>query len=334
MAVPTLSSITPSSGHTGGRQLVELVGTNFRLPTAPPLTGKTTAPKPSLRVTIGGEEASNVRVLSATKAWCLTPIHDPTPAPVAVSVQNLDSNGAPIAGEIATLAAAYSFVLPKLTDEYEADFTRLVRTLVRELKRQVHPEVALTTHTEFDAETGDQLNIAQLAKLPGLILVGPETPENKFYSLQGTQHDDIPGDPNGAFIERRPPETIDLIFDLIGVSDRTLELLNLLAVVKLFFKKNPFLFMPRDPADASKGKVKYELRGADFRVAPTVNNSNVRTFSGRVTVVGFDLEDMAGLPQATIPGGPAGDAEATVGHGLSLDEDGVVLDEPQQTEVP
>lgn len=334
MAAPTLTSITPSSGHTGGRQLVELLGTNFRLPTAPAALGKTSAPKPTVRVMIGGEEALNVRVLSATKLWCLTPIHDPTTAPVAVTVQNLNDAGAPIAGELATLSAAYSFVRPKITDEFEADLTRLVRTLIRELKRQVVAEVALTTHTEYDAETGDQLNLAELAKLPGLILVGPELPENKFYALQGTQYDEIPGDPNGGFMERRPPETVDLVFDLIGVSDKTIELLNLVAVVKLFFEKNQRLTMARDANDASKGKVAYELRAQEFRVAPTANNSNVRTFSSRVTIVGFDLEDMAGLPQGSIPGAPAGDTEATIGHGVSLDEDGVVLDEPQQSEIP
>lgn len=76
MATPTIASVTPAEGHTGGRTLVEIVGTNFRLPTAPAPTGPTSAPPPSVRVKFGTAEASNVAVFSSSLLSCLTPEND------------------------------------------------------------------------------------------------------------------------------------------------------------------------------------------------------------------------------------------------------------------
>lgn len=339
MAVPTIAAISPATGHSGGQTYVQITGTNFALPPAPPAFGPTTAPAPSMAVTIGGAPATAVRVLSATTLWCRTPSGDPTDASTpaaAVVVQNLDSAGAPISGELATKATAFTYVRPVFTIEAESDFARLVRTLLRELKRQIHPTVVLTTSTEYDADSGDQLNTATLASLPGLVLVGPELQENKFYATPNEVERPIdPTDPDSMWVTTRPPVTVDVHFEIVGVSDTQGELLNLLAATRIFFQKNSYLVMARSPTDATQGTVPYELAvETEFHATTQVNNSNVLSFSGKVYIRAFDLEEIAGLPLGSIPGLPGTIAGENIReHGLTVSDAGVLLDEPQQTAV-
>lgn len=76
MAVPTIASVTPNEGHTGGQTLVEVTGTNFQLPPSPAPTGPVPTPPPTVRVKFGGRVASRVEVWSATQLYCLTPDQD------------------------------------------------------------------------------------------------------------------------------------------------------------------------------------------------------------------------------------------------------------------
>jgi hypothetical protein len=314
MAVPSITSVTPSSGPTGGSLLVEIAGTGFRLPDPPPATGPAPASPPTIRVIVGGRSARDVRVIDAGLLSCLVPPGDAGPADVVV--QNLDATGAPIPGEEATTAGAFTYVLHPLTPE--ADLTRLVRTLLQELKRQVLVNAVLTVHTDFDPETGDELHLAQLAQLPALVLVGPELAEDRFLSLNQLPEQATSPD---RFARRRVPYTVDLGFTLVGVSDHTTELLNLIAATQLFFHRNKFLDMPRDPSNAFAGSVRYEMDftpDGDLKVTSQPNESNVRSFSGRFVVRGFDLEDLAGLAGGDI-----------VERGAPVDA--VVLQPAQQT---
>jgi hypothetical protein len=173
-----------------------------------------------------------------------------------------------------------------------------VRTLLRDLKRQVHPNVSLTVQTDFDAETGDELHLTELASLPGLVLVGPELRENRFYSLN--RPPEVPvGD--GTAVRRRVPYTVDLGFTIVGVADHTTELLNLMAATGLYFHRNKYLEMDRDPANPGAGRVRYEMDftpDGDLRVTSQPNESNVRSFSGSFVIRGFDLEDLTGVAGA------------------------------------
>jgi hypothetical protein len=286
MPTPIITSLTPATGPTGGLTLVELLGSGFRLPPAPPLTGPTSAPRPTVAVLVGGRPATSVGVLAAGR---LT---------FDVVVRNLGDDGVPIVGEEAVRSGAFTYAQPRLASE--SDLTRLVRTLLRELKRQVLDNVVLTVQTDFDAETGDELHLAQLAALPGLVLVGPELVEDRFYSLNRLP--EAPAGP-GAFTRRRVPYTVDLGFTLVGTSDHTVELLNLMAATELFFHRNKCLELDRDPANPAAGRVRYELDltpGGDLKVSSQPNESNVRSFSGAFVVRGFDLEDLAGVPDDTV----------------------------------
>jgi hypothetical protein len=293
MPIPSIISITPSSGPAAGRLLVELVGSGFRRQTAlPEAVGSVAIASPGVRVLIQGRAAQDVRVLSEDRLACVVPGGDPGPADVVV--QNLDAAGAPVPGELAIARSAFTYVRQPLA--VEADLTRLVRALLQELKRQVLDNVVLTVHTDFDADVGAELQLATIARLPALVLIGPELAEDRFFSLN--QQPELATGPN-HFVQRRVPYTVDLGFTVIGVSDHTTELLNLMAATQLFFHRNPYLELDRDPADPSAGRVRYEMdiaRDGDLRVTSQPNASNVRSFSGRIVVRGFDLEDLAGFP--------------------------------------
>ena len=291
MAIPTITSITPNVGPTSGRMLVDVVGSGFRLPSLPEPTGVTSRPKPSVAVFVGGRPATLVRVRSDASLTFLLPVGDAGASDV--TIYNVKDSGDEISGESITLAQGFQFHRPALT--IESDLARLVRSLLRELKRQVHPNVSLTVQTDYDAQTGDELHIAELAQLPALVLVGPELSEDRFYSVNEL----IETSDSGRILRKRAPYTVDLRFTLIGTADHTVELLNLIAATQLFFHKNKFLEMNRDEANSTLGQVRYEMdipQGGDFRQTSQPNEANLRSFGGAFVIRGFDFEDMTGMP--------------------------------------
>lgn len=289
MSIPFIDSISPSAGPTAGNLLLEVLGAGFQFQLS---AGST----PSVRVLVGGRLAREVRVAASHRLTCIAPASDAGTADVVV--QNLDDAGATIPGEEAVAPGAFTYVPQPLAAE--ADLTRLVRSLLQELKRQVLDNVVLTVHTDFDAGVGGELHLAQIARLPALVLVGPELTEDRFYSLN--QLPEVAIGP-GQFAQRRVPYTVDLGFTVVGVSDHTTELLNLMATTQLFFHRNPYLELDRDPEAPGAGRVRYEMdiaRDGDLKVTSQPNESNVRNFSGRFVVRGFDLEDLAGVPGESI----------------------------------
>ncbi len=262
----TLRSLTPDHGLTSGLTLVEIAGAGF------PLDGP-------IEVLFGGAPATHLSVTSAGRLLCVTPRHDAG----AVDVEVLAG------GETATLAGAFTYAPPDLA--VETDLARLVRTLIRELKRQVHENVSLTTSTDF-AEAG--IERAELSRLPAVVLIGPSVLEDRFYSRNDLPEQAVAP---GVFRERREPYTVDLEFTLVGVTDRTSELFNLLATATLFFHKNLRLEVARDGSDPTKGSVSYELALLDgLKVVSTPNPSNVRHFNGTFVLRGFDLDEPQGIP--------------------------------------
>jgi hypothetical protein len=291
MSIPTITRINPSIGPTSGSFLVELLGDGFGLPRAAPVVGPALPQAAPVRVLVGGRFASEVRVYGPDRLTCLIPRGDQGAQDVVV--ENLDVDGVPIPSEQALASGAFTYARPVLT--VEADLTRLVRTLLHELKRQVIDNVVLTVHADFDADAGAEIHLASIAELPGLVLIGPELAENRFFSLNQLPET---ADGTNGFARRRVPYTVDLSFSLVGVSHHTVELLNLAATTQLFFHKNKYLILDRDPANTSAGEVRYEMdfaRDGDLKVTSTPNESNLRSFSGRFVVRGFDLEDLAGF---------------------------------------
>lgn len=283
-----------------GRSLVQIYGDGFRLPTIPQGVAPAPVPLPTVRVLFGGQPAARVDVLASNRLAVLPPI---TPlaveAPdwgtglVDVEVTNLDDAGVAIPGETVVVANAYTYSRVNLSTI--TDLTRLVRTFVEAWIAQVLPNTVLTTHTDYDDDVTTYTT--NLAKLPGISLAGPSLSENRLFSVNGHQEFD-PLVTDGSRYLRNAPFTVDLTFFVDLVSESTQELLNLMALVTQFVDRNPFLSLLRDPADPSKGSVRYEfdwLPGGTLGIATGDNDNNTRRASGSVVIRGFDVEDLAGL---------------------------------------
>ncbi len=304
----TVNPIKPTKGPSGGKTVVEILGTNFRLPTPPPATDFVGGDfEESVRVVIGGRLTTTVQVVSDQRLFCTTQSREPIFSDVVVT--NIDSNGDPIAGETVTLANSYTYARPRLDALAQSDLVRLCITIIRELKKQIISNVTMTTATDFDADPADATNFIEIAELPQLILVGPQFEENRFQ----TNNEALEEAPDPTTFElgiRRFPRVVDVIFNLIGASDNTVELLNLMFSVQSFFNRNKDLLMLRnapsgdpndpfpvdpDPADVIEYEMDIEV-GGQFGVTTRPNNSNLRTFSGSFLIRGFEIEDLPDFP--------------------------------------
>lgn len=281
--------------------LVELTGTNFRIPVIQAEGPTDGVPLESLHIWFGDVEALEVSVATPTRAFALTPVQNA--GVVDVHVQNVENDGTPIAGEDATLSNAFEYKLPLLTTEPSnaTDLQRLVRTLILELERQVVPHVSLSTHTDYD-EHGNRIAVFTVAGHPSLTLVGPFLTENRFYSLNENQTESI----GVEYIESEVPYTVDVEFDFFGVADRAMELINLMSHVVGFFARNKTLRIDRLGIDPGAGFVEYEINlseDGDPKVSETPpGNSNLHVFGGRMIIRGFDIEASAGYQLGRVSG--------------------------------
>ncbi len=342
MAVPTISGVTPTVGPTMGRTMFEITGTNFRLPPVPPAGPTSKQSQQTVQVLFGVEEAVSVKVVSSTIARAVNRAIDP--GVLGITLNNLDDSGVPIGGETVTLPTAITFKRPVLRAEANAagevlrtnqsELARVVRTFLQELKRQIFPNVSLTTHTDyFDAETGLAMSNVNLSQLPGLILVGPDLVENRIYSLNDPPDFDE-GTVDADFVTTDVPYTVNLEFEILGMADHTVEMLNLMAAATTFFHKNKFLRIQKDGADVSKGFVEYEMdfqSEGEFQASRTnAGASNLRQFSGRIEIRGFDLDQLAGINSGDTNGIPL---HEVIDRSREQDDVDVQLDPTVQVEV-
>jgi hypothetical protein len=314
--IPTLASVTPSVGHTGGQCLCEIRGTGFALPAAPISHGPTPAvPIPSVSVTLGGIPCPTVFVISSTLLRVLTPIHDPsgyTPVgglPVAASdlvVQNLNALGVPIVGETATLPACYSFQRPVFNAATPSVAEIAIKALITELIRQVHPNVQFQPHTDYDAATGDGLNLCEFASLPGIALTGLRLPANKDSGDREQMEVDLGG---GLVAVRRQPVITDAYLTAVVVSDSTSELLWLESVIKMFAGKNGVLNAIQNGQPVS-WVLDYQR---DEPVTFTDRAAGVEWFTADFMIRRIQETDMPGISGASTPGDGIGLHEATMG---------------------
>jgi hypothetical protein len=277
VAIPTLNTVAPTSGPTSGGDLVRLDGLEFGV-------------RP--QILIGGRLADIVSLGHTgrlTVAELRTPAHEA--GTVDVELLNLDLSGQPIPGERAVLPLAYRFERPAIVRE--ADLTRVIRQLLRELKRQVVANVSTSVSVDYD-DSADGQSVIAMAKLPSLVLTGPTLRQNRFYSAN-EPHFDVVGTPMGLqAVRRKPPLTVDLVFGLTVASSRTAELFNLMGSVATFLNRNRWLELPRDPSAPTRGTVRWELEAdGDFRTQ-LASREDLRVFTCGFVVRGFDVDE--GLP--------------------------------------
>ncbi|PIE16863.1 MAG: transcription factor, partial [Proteobacteria bacterium] len=278
MAIPVISTISPSTGLTSGGDIVRISGSGFAA-RVDLLFGDVVAEVVSVRDE-AGVSLADIR----------TPGHDE--AVVDITLRNLDAAGNPVPGEEASIQGAYRFLRPRIVRE--ADLTRLVRGLLRELKKQIIANASITVSVDYDDTTIDGLNVVAISRLPSVVLSGPKVGENRFFSTNEPHEDVVPGLSGTELLRRRPPFTVDLSFIITAASDRTVELLNLMAAVATFLNRNRWIELPRDPDDEGVGTVRWEMDPeGDFQTRLD-GPDDVRAFNCGFVVRGFDLDE--GLP--------------------------------------
>ena len=278
MAIPSISSVQPVAGPSSGGDLVRLVGTGFAN---------------HVRVLFGDAPATVASVRDEAGARIVdvrTPAHQV--GAVDIELVNLDAAGVPVPGESVVVTGVYRFA--RSTVAREADLTRVIRQLLRELKRQVLANVSATVSVDYDDTVVDGLNVIAMAKVPSLVLSGPTLRPNRFYSANVAQEDVVDGVSGPELVRRKPSYTVDLVFTLTAASERTVELFNLMAAVATFLNRNRWLELARDPADASRGVVRWEMDAdGEFRTQ-LAGKDDVRAFTCGFVVRGFDVDE--GLP--------------------------------------
>lgn len=275
MAIPVLTSIAPTSGPSSGSDLVRITGTDFAEKVA---------------VSFGGSHAE-VLVVRESGGLSVVDVRTPAHAPgfVEVTLTNLNENDEPIPGEQAVLPDAFRFLRSQITTE--ADLTRLVRTLLREFKRQIVENSSIAVSVDYDDTTVDGLDVVAISELPSLVLSGPRMEENRFFSLNESREIGVSGPFGPEVVRHRPPYTMDLNFTITVASDRTVELLNLMAAVATFLNRNRWIEMPRDPSEPSHGTARWEMDpDGEFRTRLD-EGDDVRVFTCGITIRGFDIDE-------------------------------------------
>jgi hypothetical protein len=324
LAVPTITSVTPSRGHSGGGTLLRIVGTGFQLPAAPPLSGSGPVPAApaTVRVFVGGTEARRVRVASATVLYVTTERRDPAPS-LAVVVRNVGPHGETIGVEQATLSSAYTYARPVFTGT-PPDVERLAKALHAELVRQVFPEVVMTAHVDWTQDPMAIVRDVKQAKIPTLFLAGPTFRPNAVYRTNVRPLEPVK-DAAGAVVanvvrEHRAPLTDDIVFTIGALADKYSTILALAAALRDFKLRNPFMFLPRETG--SSDLVRYDLDWeGDVVVDSAPDESNVRTCSGTIVIAGFDWVTAQGFESD----------QATTAHPTLLEEPAL---ESETTAVP
>ncbi|MCL2726567.1 MAG: IPT/TIG domain-containing protein [Polyangiaceae bacterium] len=235
----------PVAGPSSGDDLVRLVGTGFA---------------EGVQVLFGGVPAGVISVRDEAGLRIVdarTPPH--LPGSVDVELTNLDEAGTPVPGESVVVSSAYRFT--RSTVAREADLTRAVRQLLRELKRQVLANVSATVSVDYDDTVVDGLNVIAMAKVPSLVLSGPTLRPNRFYSANVAHEDVVDGVSGPELLRRRPPYTADLVFTLTAA------------------------------ADAARGVGRWELDAdGEFHIT-LAGKDDVRAFTCGFVVRGFDVDE-------------------------------------------
>jgi len=326
MAVPTVTNVYPATGHVGGHGMIRILGGDFRRrgeavrATDPDhlvtIVESDWSPSPywgpTVQVRFGDAVAPQVLVVNHALIYARLPVSNADViGPVDVTVQNLDDAGVPIPGEFAVALGAFTYRRVVLTGE--SMLVRIVRTFLRALKKQVLQNVTTShIHTDYDAATGDTFNLTELQHLPSLVVIGPELEEGTEPEVE--QYVDA----FGYRVRMPQPKYGDLSFQIIGTSDRHVVLINLQSVLVTFFERNPYLYVDLDPADPSRGQVRFELvlaRGG----APSINaggdDSSLTTFGARAVI-----------RQVPLSGLPGFDEEGTGGVGITRPVTAVIVD--------
>jgi len=273
MAVPTITSVTPSSGPTRGKNMVRIEGTNFRLPDPIPATGYIgTDQEKTVSVQFQGQESPWAYAATDELILARVPVYEgpydvPFPAGLDVRVANLDASGVEIPVENVTLVDGYEVDRPSLAAE--SYLQRTVREVIRLFRRHVLQNTHHTTSRDFSLAPATQETIR--AQGPLVQLGGPRLILNRFHSIEREEPEADPlGGVNGM-MRRKPPVTVDVDFLVTAWANSVFHMEGLVQALLLFQRDIKLVKVPRDPTDPAAGTKDYEIRMA-WDAYPEVNS--------------------------------------------------------------
>lgn len=324
MPVPTINTISPDSGPTMGGIGVFIDGTNFRLSTPIlPAWGVALPAPQSVRVTFGDQVVpwEQTYVISTERIGVKCPSQmldiDETSLPVDVIVENIDDDGDAIIGESVTAVDGFTYSIPDLSHGNESNLSRLSRRLLNLIQSHVMPNVVMNEHPDYDRDTNTVY--VDPARLPVIILMGPAA--NKYTWYQLTQDLLTPDNPGvlAPILAQSPGRSLALSWEVTGISDRFVELMNMAALWTSWAERTKFITF----TDIYGQNVKLEL---DIVSDPEIRgpsqmqvNGGVRSWSARIVIRGFQEGWIAGVTN-----------DKTTGVTAPVEVDGVVLQPPIQ----
>lgn len=291
MAEPWIDSISPNTGLPGGRYLLTIIGGDFELPPSPPVAGFVGGGVPeTVRIEINGERAAAVKVWTDGLITCLAPAFRGDPAllsaapglDVDVVITNLTGP------ESATYDGAFTYARQDFT-RGDGPLAHVLRTLLREFRRQVLEYIAFSTQVDFDGSTADLLDVIELSRVPAIGLFGPKISENKF--RRSCERPVSRDEPNLEFSVYRGPRVVDMEFEATIHAKGETQAAHLAEEFVQFFERNQRLSVDRDPDDASKGRVEFDMFLTDGPSrSGSPNDSDVLSYSATFRIEGVSID--------------------------------------------
>ena len=302
MAIPTITSITPATGPSTGMNLVEIVGTGFKLPV---IVAGLPAPAavPTVQVLFGGIASARVKVISDTLVRCEVPPYAAgamvlEPAAVNVTLTNLLLDGTPVLPlERVTVSDGYTYARWELAYSNTSEpptMLKVLKTLIARFRREVIPTFATSTHVEYTEAGG---TYTKLAEIPGVAVASFGIPVDKEYSDEDNERY-LKDNGNNTWSEFKGTITRMLVLNLLvaggsdagPLGDSMFVLERLLEAIEM----RPYLDVEGDlhPGETHS----YEIQVTqDPRTAKGVTNAGVMTHSMQLTVRGIRC-----VPQSSV----------------------------------
>lgn len=297
MAVPTIIELSPSSGLTRGLNVIQIIGTNFRLPGPVPSVGYLGGEQEkTVRVSFDGVESPWAYAASESLILAKVPTYTgPTnaifPMSQAVRVSNIDANGVEIPGEYVVSVDAYTLTMSSLSEE--SYYQRVIREFLRLFKRHVTKSSFVTSSR--DAASSDYSDKRQDADVPSVYLIGPRAMVNRFYSTNRTEIEVNPQNIN-EWIQTKEPVTLDFEFTVSAYANSSLQMYGLCQACILMFRDITVVRVPDFKGQDEPSK-EYETEMI-WQFMPetdnTPNSSDLFKSSAQVIIRGVNVDDAGG----------------------------------------
>jgi len=241
MTVPTISSISPASGPASGFNLIEIYGTNFKIPVATYEIPVPVIPA-TVSVTIGGRPAEHIDVCSSMHIRVQAPRYmgdsqAESHTAVDVVVSNLSSTGVVIPGETATATAVYTYARhPRYAPGKADPLEQVLEAFLERLQREVLLETNVALSIEFNDEGETVTKVEQVPYLG----VDLSWAHDKEYSEEDNGLEEVPN-ATGGYDYYRGQRTYMMTCTLTAGGRGMIEPLALCQAVQEAVNADPYL---------------------------------------------------------------------------------------------